>query len=520
MDSIFIPEDLLDDDKLDRKILIEALGNAVYKKLNGDPIISGNIFLLDGSWGSGKSWCVEKLKQWYIKDNIDIVVSDYSAWQYFSEKELFFDFWEHLQPQTFTKENGKEIIEYTVSLIDGVNKVKITIGEFGEKAVSFTGKIMDTVETYSKFCGENEFLNFATEFASDHLPILKQFKQTASNISGLKERKDQLELLEKLVEATESSKIVNPFEKISTKTNPYKNINIKKTLIILEDLDRVSEDKLWRIFSLLSLFEKNENIVFLLVGSSKFLVEIIEKKYHVANEGENFLAKFIAVKFLLSKKSNYTVIKNIFQGIVPYFNIEREILDENFFNIFDKNSDAKNHISQEVIKLNLRFDNYSYRDFKINIIEYLEKLININDTNIILLKHNYSYKYTYFILYCLIVRMEYPSLWLNVQKIIKNDLSISNISENHVLQNNNGSYSWPLSNINKINNQLLITDELLSTNDNKKITISNEFGLCLVRLLNNTENQYFQLSKNYNTEEMPKTTISDIKSIIHAIESF
>jgi KAP family P-loop domain len=48
-----------------------------------------NCFLLDGKWGSGKSWTLEVLER-LLKDK-GIHHLEYSAWKYLDEKDLFYD---------------------------------------------------------------------------------------------------------------------------------------------------------------------------------------------------------------------------------------------------------------------------------------------------------------------------------------------------------------------------------------------------------------------------------------------
>lgn len=520
--SITIPAKILKNDKLDRKIIIEALGNAIYKKLNQDPIISGNIFLLDGSWGSGKSWCIAKLKDWFKEDSKtkDIVVSDYSAWQYFSEKELFFDFWSHLEPETFTKEKAKEGLEFISNSIEGFDKVKNVIGNFGEKTEQFSETILNQLSFMNSVCGDNEFLNFFSEFATDHIPFIKQIKQTAKNLSELKDKKDQLELLEKMIEALQKIKTTPKYEEIFTNTNPYRDIKIKKTLIILEDLDRVSEDKLWRIFSLLSLFEENKNIVFLLVGSSKFLVEIIEKKYHVKDEGENFLAKFITLKFVLPKALNYSIFESLFRQNIPYLNIAsgQHLLLSNGVNTNKKT----NKLTFEIY-----LDLFSYRDFENNFKDYFTKLIMFSTTKKLICVSKYSFKYTPFIACLLLLKNLFPDYYSELvgfsydsQKlekylnmILNSDCSVNDSKVTELLVSKKIGKMESLGE--RSHSSFIPVEEKCSIYeifDDYTEILSSFF------LINNSQVDY----RNHIdfSEDMDKTTIQDIQTIIHAIESF
>ena len=326
--SFFTPKELQDDD-LNREPVLNLMCNGIARYFKDSSYYESNVFLLNGEFGSGKTWILNKIEA-KSKKVPEIGVEEwvkYSAYQYFSEKELFFDFYSAIQKAPVTQ-NLEEKIEYINGAIDGFSKVKNCIGELGEKGDAFLSKILDIIK--------------AIPGGSEVVASIPYLGNIVSNLQTLKTFKDQKTLndqigesIDKITELLESQTKNITSEVTSTKNNSLKNLKTKKTVIVLDDLDRLHEDKLWRIFTLLSLFEDNKNILFILVGSREYIKTVIDKKYSsLPDESEDFIAKFIAWNINLPKADQgqlfldkcakfYPEIKEFFKDTIVEENISR-----------------------------------------------------------------------------------------------------------------------------------------------------------------------------------------------------
>ena len=228
-----------------------------------------NCFLLDGKWGSGKSWTLDVIEAWIKKDEFKIEIEikenvqflKFSAWQYLKEEELFYDIWKQLNWNLLKNIASK--FEKSPDDIQSLKDLYSSGRILGNLGLSFVNKFIHT--------------------AGFKLPEIKE-KTREQAIDGLLRYDDRMKQL----------KIDLP------------------TIVVIDDLDRVHEDKLWRILTLLSLFDKQANLVFICVGSSEYLIKILDAKYHVKHEGENFLTKFFAREFQLKQDSYLELLVNEF----------------------------------------------------------------------------------------------------------------------------------------------------------------------------------------------------------------
>lgn len=337
-------------DHIDRSKFIANLKMQIEKYLTSPKLFENNIFLIDGKWGSGKTWTINALQK-QIDNKYEW--QEYSAWQYFDEKELFYDFWLSLKYRDLTLGNADEQVENVVEKIEGVKKFAEALGDVAD----FTSKKMiDPLVEYlvnlGDSCQSNPFMNFGIE----KIPILKDIAKIAKTIASLKKESNISEGLEKIEKAiTELTEAQSKDGFIYTKSKPFDKLdNIKPTIVIIDDLDRVHEDKLWRIFTLLSLFERKPNILFILVGSSEYLTAILDQKYHVKGEAENFLTKFIGREFKLPEPDYLQLVKDLY-----------------WKKIGDVINAPTHDRSQDAPYLDNLFSVNSYRELKLNFIDII-----------------------------------------------------------------------------------------------------------------------------------------------------
>ena len=270
-----------------------------------------NCFLLDGKWGSGKSWTLDVIEAWIKRDEFklkienknDIQFLKFSAWQYLDEKELFFDLY-----------MGLDSVED--STLDNISKNALN-------SVKWIGLAIQWFSKFGKISG------FALTQIYLHLdkialvdgsctvdPVIISIAGILCHLKMLDIGEKGDDLLQKILSG--NTKIKEQFDKKQKENKKidsmklFENFTPKQTIIVIDDLDRVHEDKLWRILTLLSLFDKQANLVFICVGSSEYLIKILHAKYHVKHEGENFLTKFFAREFQLKQDSYLELLVNEF----------------------------------------------------------------------------------------------------------------------------------------------------------------------------------------------------------------
>ena len=322
IDSICLFLKINSSPEVDRIRIINLLTQNSFDYFTQHKRFESNCFLLNGTWGSGKTWTIKVYEQWLQRltkekyDNIPFVYTintktkteycnfksdeikllSFSAWQYLEEKELFFDLWRELNKSLL--ENLEDFFKDPRSKEQIVEKAKVVgIDIFLKKAPAIGKYIFD------------HFITLAGKAVS---PLKPEIIQITNNVTN------------SVKYETEISNF------LLMNSNRELQLAIKKpTIIVIDDLDRVSEEKLWRILSLLSLFDKQDNLLFICVGSSKFLIEILEKKYHVKGEGENFLTKFFAKEFELETPDYLDLL------IRDFITDETERLEiYNFLNLF------------------------------------------------------------------------------------------------------------------------------------------------------------------------------------------
>lgn len=337
-------------DIIGRELIIKNMEFKIKEYFTKSEIFESNIFLLDGRWGSGKTWVIDQ-----VKNNLknDFTWQTYSAWQYFDEKELFYDFWLQLEYKPITAGNLEEIFKNTTEKIEGVREIASKVGDFSEKVSGLMNKGIEKLVAINDTCEENLFL----KIAKDNTPFLKDVSTFLNTDKGLKKDKKTVECLEEIGKAiTKLNSQTNFADQIYTTTKPFDKLdNIKQTVIVIDDLDRIHEDKLWRVFMILSLFESSKNTLFILVGSSNYLINILDKKYNVQGEGENFLCKFTGAIFHLPEPNYYEILVKAFQ-------------DE-----FHQDIDGPSVI---LMRYNYIFNCRSFRDFKT---KFLTPMLEVQD---------------------------------------------------------------------------------------------------------------------------------------------
>lgn len=353
---------------IDRSSIIESLLKNIENYFNNSLDFESNAILLDGKWGSGKSWVIDALTHIYKNKNLapkPLRIVKISAWQCYSEKEIL------------------------IIMLDIVVRELKKASENQDQIKKIVNKTLKLALGFVPHIGNNEIVTQTVDF----LLNAKEAPNTGTVTDSFTHLPDLTE-----------EELSNPLG--------IPKINIKTPIVfVIDDLDRIHEDKLWKLLAMLSLFDKQENIMFLCVGSSDFLIQILEKKYHVKGEGENFLTKFFAKEIKL-----------------PEISYLEMLVDE-----FISPTRATN---KEVLKfLDLVVDISTYREYKIKYLSVLKEEFGKNPVTQEEIK---KFALT-------IIRIYLQNNNLEVLKLLKNEFKefdkgyMNRETESYILKNLNNS---------------------------------------------------------------------------------
>ena len=310
-----------------------------------------NVFLLDGTWGTGKSWVLNFTRDYVREEEGEYTWVDFSAWQYLSEKELFFDIFDYLHKPSVAKSIIKGLEgdpEKQKRILNGMaTMTKEGIKLVGRNKEIFKKVVVGTISTLSHFAVPGSGLvtaplaKLAVDFADGFLTEnLQAWNIGEGTVNSFIANTEVLRDIAKDVSGGDKKSIIENYSQFAIPKN-------QKFVFVIDDLDRCHETKLWRIFTMLSLFDKQDQVLFILGGSSQYLIQILEKKYHVEGEGENFLTKFIGYQISLDEISYVDLI--VSKSTQQLENSQsRTILDKYF--LFDSYRDFKTNFMQGVNK--------------------------------------------------------------------------------------------------------------------------------------------------------------------------
>lgn len=258
---------------------VYSFANTIYNLLNTLPTENGFSVAITGQWGLGKTTIINFIKEIAQKDkNCKYRILNFSPWNISNKenllKEFFFILKEVLQSECNIKKSSDLIYKYYEILMEGIN--------FIPKVTKFV-----------------PFLN----------SILHHFSK--ENLSLLEIKNQIIDYLE----------------------NEYIG---KDLLIIIDDLDRLSNDDIMEVFNLIKEIANFPHITYLLSFDKNHVANAINIKsgYKIdASYGFDYLEKFIQISWAVPELSNEilaNIVKNELQSIVPDYLLEinKDKIDE------------------------------------------------------------------------------------------------------------------------------------------------------------------------------------------------
>jgi len=228
------------EDELGRCKFAKSIGNAILKYKDEDSLVIG----LQGKWGYGKTsiinMALENVKETTKEDNLPIIIQ-FNPWLFSNQNQLIKKFFDEL------------IIAIQDENI--VNKLK-----------SYVNKIIPTI------------IGLAAILDPKRTEALLKTTEYINNRQSHEESLESIKIeLDKLIK-----------EKIK-----------RKILIIIDDIDRLSDFEITQIFQLVKLIADFPNTIYLLSFDREVVVKALENVQK--NSGEKYLEKVVQIPFEVPK---------------------------------------------------------------------------------------------------------------------------------------------------------------------------------------------------------------------------
>jgi hypothetical protein len=163
-------------------------------------------------------------------------------------------------------------------------------------------------------------------------------------------------------------------EKIETLVNNYLKVNNKKMILIVDNLDRIDENKASFLIQSINTIVKFENTIYILLYDEKIIEAILDDKYHSTNK---YMEKVVQLKIDLPE-IDVSAIENIKQRIGENLTINGIDLSS----IMENKTLKFNSIREFKRYFNLMISSFSKDTIGLNIndISNLEYIKNVNPT--------------------------------------------------------------------------------------------------------------------------------------------
>ncbi|WP_252244445.1 MULTISPECIES: P-loop NTPase fold protein [unclassified Clostridium] len=243
------PIEKFEDDILGRKFFSDQLAQAVLSINSNDNITIG----LYGKWGTGKTSILNLAINEIINLIQDVtidkrpIILKFEPWNFTNNDNLITQFFKQLKNELKLKENTG----FSKSLGEALGAYSEAI-EFAE-AIPYIGKYASLLKMSAKFAGNR--------LKSNNLNI---------SISNTKD------------------KLVKELKKQN-----------KKIIVIIDDIDRLSNEQIRMVFQLVNQVAGLPNIIYLLSMDKEVVVRALEKVQEC--DGEEYLEKIVQVPFSIPK---------------------------------------------------------------------------------------------------------------------------------------------------------------------------------------------------------------------------
>lgn len=289
-----------------------------------------------GEWGYGKSSVINLMKEWFQVEKKEITIFEFNPWVFSGEGDLTKYFFEELANELSKSktEKDKEI----------ARKLRLYL------------KLLDLIPEKSGYSFITELFVILGLFGIGASKLIEIFHIQAGSISSIKNilfitgiicivisiYKD---FLKKLADYFDSNEKLNNTSVLSLKKDLQKTLKErdKKLLVIIDDIDRLSQSEMRQIFKLVKINTDFPNTIYVLSFDEKVVACNLEEQNGVS--GRDYLNKIVQISFnvphVKQHKINEFLLKEIDLVLSTLPPSKKQYYDEMYYaNIY--NSGFKN----------------------------------------------------------------------------------------------------------------------------------------------------------------------------------
>ena len=312
------PIEKIEQDILGRSNTAKELSRHILGYKSDDSLTIGII----GEWGSGKTSFINMTLE-VLENNKDYIIFHFNPWNISTRKQLISDFFSQLSNE-IGKINKEEILKDVSKNLHLLSKIFEPATLVPIPQISIFASL---AKKFLKIIGD--FFNKAAEFQK----------------SDLNEIKEDLN---------------NSLEKFG-----------KKILIIVDDIDRLSDNDIKEIFQLVKSIADFKNTIYILSYDNKIVSEALNNLQN--GKGEEYLEKIIQVPIILPHISKSQINKVFLNKLEKILAIPDEEFDKSYWNELYSNGFSNNLTNLRDVERYLNSFSFGFNTIKdeLNIIDYM-----------------------------------------------------------------------------------------------------------------------------------------------------
>ena len=312
------PIEKIEQDILGRSNTAKELSRHILSYKSDDSLTIGII----GEWGSGKTSFINMTLE-ALKNDKNYIIFHFNPWNISTRKQLISDFFNQLSNEIgrIDKEKVLEDVSKNLKLLSKIFK---PISLIPIPQISITASIMEkNCEKIGKFLEE-----------------LSNYQE--KNLDEIKEE------------------LNNSLEKLN-----------KKVVIVIDDIDRLSDNDIREIFQLVKSIADFKNTIYILSYDNNIVSEALNNLQK--GRGEEYLEKIIQVPIMLPHISKSDVNKIFLNKLGNVLTVSEEEFDKNYYNELYSNGFSNNLTILRDVERYLNSFSFGFNTIKdeLNIIDYM-----------------------------------------------------------------------------------------------------------------------------------------------------
>ena len=312
------PIEKIEQDILGRSNTAKELSRHILSYKSDDSLTIGII----GEWGSGKTSFINMTLE-ALKNDKNYIIFHFNPWNISTRKQLISDFFNQLSNEIgrIDKEKVLEDVSKNLKLLSKIFK---PISLIPIPQISITASIMEkNCEKIGKFLEE-----------------LSNYQE--KNLDEIKEE------------------LNNSLEKLN-----------KKVVIVIDDIDRLSDNDIREIFQLVKSIADFKNTIYILSYDNNIVSEALNNLQK--GRGEEYLEKIIQVPIMLPHISKSDVNKIFLNKLRNVLTVSEEEFDKNYYNELYSNGFSNNLTNLRDVERYLNSFSFGFNTIKdeLNIIDYM-----------------------------------------------------------------------------------------------------------------------------------------------------